>query len=100
MTSLPFESTETFYIDDWLCFRVGTCHGLWRSTDDAYEILAIKNNKQGNGHFDETLQWFESSCRRDGKKLRLYELWNKQLERHLIEKRGFVLKGEFVEKVY
>jgi hypothetical protein len=74
---LPFESTEeTFLNSGFKHFRVGTCYGLWRATDDAYEILAVKNHQKGNGHFKEAMRWFEQSCRRDHKKLRLREVWN------------------------
>jgi len=66
-----FESTTTTYrCTDYKHFRVGTVRGLWRATDEAYEILAVKNEEKGNGHFKETLRWFEQSCKRDNKKLR------------------------------
>lgn len=70
-------------------FRVGTCSGLWRSTKDSYDILAIDNKNPGNGHFDDVLEWFIQSCKRDKKVLRVLEIWNKNFKKHLIEKRGF-----------
>src|SRR5688500_4237623 len=72
-------------------FRIGTCEGLWASTDKTYDILAITNNVPGNGHFEDVLQWFEHSCRRDKKALRILEVWNKRLKMHLVRKRGFAL---------
>src|SRR5687768_8724527 len=75
--------------DDWLRFKVGTCHGLWRCTSEAYEILSIVNNEPGNGHFEDVIEWFESSAKRDNKWVVFMEVWNTKLLRHLIEKRGF-----------
>lgn len=75
---------------DFMCFRVGTCEGLWRSTGFSYDILGIMNSKPGNGHFTDVLEWFEYSCRRDFKHLQIMEVWNKRLLVHLISKRGFV----------
>ena len=74
---IPFESTEqTYRNSDYLHFRVGTCHGLWRATDHSYEILAVHNRAKGNGHFKAALWWFEQSCRRDGKTLLLRQVFN------------------------
>ena len=81
----------------WTEFVIGTCRGAWRCTDDAYEILAIINTAPGNGHFEDVLEWFEFSCRRDGKKFRFLQLENQGFKRHLIEKRGFTDCGVNVE---
>lgn len=70
-------------------FRIGTCEGLWQSTDDSYDILAIKNINKGNGHFEDVMQWFENSCRRDKKNLRFLEVMNPHFKKHLLNKRGF-----------
>lgn len=75
--------------ESYIKFRIGTCAGLWRCVDDAYEILAVTNDNPGNGHFDDVLQWFEFAAKRDGKALRVMEVWNKKLKQHLIKKRGF-----------
>lgn len=75
---------------EWLLFKVGTCHGAWCATGDAYEILTIVNDHPGNGHFDDVLEWFEHSAKRDKKCLRIREVWNKKLKKHLFEKRGFI----------
>ncbi len=37
---LDFEIT-VWIMSPYLRFRIGTCNGLWRSTETAYEILAI-----------------------------------------------------------
>lgn len=70
-------------------FRVGTCEGLYRAEKDHYDILAITNNIPGNGHLNDVFEWFEHSCKRDKKSLRILEVWNSGFRNHLINKRGF-----------
>jgi hypothetical protein len=92
---IPFESTaETYRAGEFLCFRVGTCEGLWRSTSEAYEILAVVNHKRGNGHFKEAMLWFEQSCRRDRKALLVREIWNPRLA-FMLRRNGFKWDGWF-----
>lgn len=79
--------------DGFLRFRVGTVTGVWTATHDAYEILGITNEMSGNGHLDDVFEWFEFSCKRDNKKLRVLETTNKRFRHHLIDKRGFVEDG-------
>jgi hypothetical protein len=79
--------------EEWIKFNVGTCHGLYRATDAAYEILAIINDEPGNGHLNDVFQWFEQSCRRDKKILRIREVWNAYFKAHLQHKRGFKPSG-------
>lgn len=74
-------------------FRVGTCEGLWGADSDGYSILAVTNSAPNNGHFEDVLQWFEHSCKRDKKDLWILEVWNQKLKKHLIEKRGFMERG-------
>lgn len=73
-----------------LIFRVGECHRQWKAIPGVYEILSFINEMPGNGDFGHAMDWFEESCRRDGYRLRIREVGNKQLRTHLIEKRGFV----------
>lgn len=91
-----FKSTHklSFEVADWITddykqFRIGTMEGLWVSTKETYDILALKNNSKGNGHFQDVFDWFENSCRRDKKDLRILEVDNKRLRKHLVNKRGF-----------
>jgi hypothetical protein len=80
-------------IDDekpFLRFKVGTCYGLYRSTPDSYDILSVNNTEIGNGHFEDVMEWFENSCKRDNRNLKVLETWNPLLREHLITKRGFV----------
>lgn len=80
-------------------FRVGTVTGLYGYNEKSYEIICIINSSPGNGHFEDVLQYFERSCRRDNRSLKILELWNQKFKQHLIEKRGFInYEGENVVK--
>jgi hypothetical protein len=74
----------------WMRFKVGTCEGLWRAENGNYEILAIDNKELNNGHFQDTMEWFENSCKREGYGLKFLSILNKRFMRHLVEKRGFL----------
>lgn len=69
-------------------FKVGTCVGLWRGTDTTYDILSIVNEEPGNGHLEDVFEWFEHSCLRDGRDLRVLHC-HERFWKYLIEKRGF-----------
>lgn len=98
--NLDFEAAP-WVTSHFIRFRVGTCEGLWRSTDESYDILAIHNNFPGNGHIQDVFDWFERSCKKDGKKLMVLEVWNSDFKKHLIEKRGFAESGpDNVEKMF
>lgn len=75
--------------DEYMVYRIGTCHGLWFAEDGAYNILAVSNDDPGNGHFEDVMEWFENSCRRDNYDLKVLECWNQELKYHLMTKRGF-----------
>jgi hypothetical protein len=83
-----------FNQEGWQIFKIGTCNGQWTSTNDSYDILSVINDDPGNGHFDDVLEWFEQSCIRDKKALRILEVWNKELAKHLVTKRGFTYQSE------
>lgn len=87
--NLDFE-VAPWITEDFQRFRIGTVSGIWAATSLSYDILGIDNDKPGNGHFEDTLQWFENSCKRDNRALRILEVWNERLKKHLISKRGFV----------
>ncbi len=81
----PFKIGDETYIQ----FKVGTVTGVYFTDTQNYNILAVVNDKEGNGHFSDTLEWFEQSCRRDKMGLVFLELINNDFEKHLIEKHGF-----------
>jgi hypothetical protein len=91
--NLDFLQSTQPYMEDFFGFKIGTCHGLYRSTEVAYEILAIVNDQPGNGHLEDVFEYFERSCRRDHKALRVLEIWNERFKKHLISKRGFRADG-------
>lgn len=82
--------TSRYWGDSWEEFKIGTCFGQWRSTDDSYEILSILNTEKGNGHVKDVFQWFEYSCIRDKKDLKVLEVWNNDFKRMLI-------RNDFIE---
>lgn len=83
-----------------VAFRVGTCDGIYTVRDNAYQIIAIQNSEPGNGHFEDVLQWFENSCKRDKKNLMFMEIMNADFGRHLCLKRGFKRKGAHAIKKF
>jgi hypothetical protein len=87
--SLIFEQCGFEYDPTFFRFRIGTCTGLWTVEGKAYIIIAVTNSVPGNGHFEDVLEWFENSCRRDRYSLRMAEFFNPRLKQHMIEKRGF-----------
>lgn len=90
--NLPFEIAPfemDVFDEGWLRFRVGTCQGVWNSKGKQYRLLAVDNSEPGNGHFDDVLEWFEHSAKRDKKDFVILELWNERLAEHLKTKRGF-----------
>lgn len=99
--NLAFEMAPFEYDPAFFRFRIGTCDGLWTTGDKAYIIVAVTNNEPGNGHFEDVLEWFENSAKRDGYSLRIAEFFNPRLKNHFIEKRGFKPYGiNDVEKIF
>jgi len=86
--------------DQWIRFRIGTCHGLWRGTHREYQILAVINEEPGNGHFEDVIDWFERSAKRDNRNLMFMEMINDEFRDHLINKRGFEITSNNVIKRY
>lgn len=94
---LPFLSKRwdnPFNIDDWQEFKIGTCKGQWMPTQNTYDILGIVNYSPGNGHFTDVIEWFENSCKRDNKDLRIMEVMNKDFALHLVSKKGFTYQTD------
>jgi hypothetical protein len=79
--------------DGWRNFRVGTCTGLWRDAEGAYEILSIINRNPGNKHVEAVFWHFYQSCKRDKRNFIIREVMNPGLAAKLI-KLGFTLKTE------
>ena len=65
--------------EGWRHFRVGTCGGLYRDREGAYEILAIFNDKPGNKHVEAAFAHFYASCKRDKRDFIVREVMNEGL---------------------
>lgn len=63
---------------------------LWNDKPKSFEILAIVNDLPGNGHFEDVMDWFQSSCVCAQVPLIIRSVDNKKFLKHLIDKRGFV----------
>lgn len=99
-----FESSHKliFELGEWpldpevLLFKVGTCHGLYQvyrpgsGEPNVFGIIAIKNEKQHNGHLEDVFEWFYHSCKAHEYDMAFMEIWNKRFMQHLV-KRGFKL---------
>jgi hypothetical protein len=69
-------------------FKIGTCIGLFGITQEGYEIHSINNIEQGNGHFEDVLEWFEYVCKRDSGSLIFTNVPTERFKKHL-KKRGY-----------
>lgn len=83
-------------------YRIGTVEGQWMHTEFAYCIISFLNKSPGNGHLDDVFEWFEHSCKRDGKALMIMAFANDRFKKHCIEKRGFtaIPNTDDVIKIY
>ena len=73
----------------WNLFRYGTCHGQYRITPDAVELLSIINDDSGNGHFHHLMNHFISMAKKRKLPFRVLEVNNRNLKTHLLFKWGF-----------
>lgn len=87
--NLHFEVAPWPYEQSFMKFRVGTCEGLYTAFPGTYVIVAVTNNEPHNGHLNDVFEWFENSCKREKRNLRVAELMNPKFAIHLSEKRGF-----------
>lgn len=65
--SLEFLAAPFEHDDSLVRFKVGSCHGLYGCTNEAYELIAVMNDQPGNGHLTDVFEWFEASAKRDKK---------------------------------
>ena len=70
-------------------FEIGSVHGLWRQGKAVVEIWAIINDKPGNGHMDDAIEWFVEIARLSGVILRVVEISSVTFRNQLIDKWGF-----------
>lgn len=77
-------------------FRYGTCHGLWRNADDAIEVVAVTNDKPGNGCFAKLMIELGRMAGAT-RVVRFREMLNDGLTKHLVAKWGFRCVGRNCE---
>lgn len=95
MDTIPFEQKSKPWLSTrFFEFRVGTVHGLYcfNTWDDAVEILAVKNEKKGNGHFKIAMDFFERFAQEEGLVLRLLDVWNLRLYWNSVKYHGYKRK--------
>lgn len=73
----------------WHDFKCGSVHGLYRPHDHEFQILAVVNTKNGNGHFEKMMEWFMKSATREHYNLSFLDVENPVLFKRLIGM-GFV----------
>jgi len=78
----PDEFLERPYKREWREFIVGSCKGIYRTTNNEYEILAVVNTKK-NDNFDTVLTWFKKSAKRDKYNLSFLEVGNPKFKQKL-----------------
>lgn len=88
---LDFEQSPLPWLRDnsYTPFKIGTVEGLYCANKKRYEILAVINKVQGNGHFTDVLEWFTFSAQRDGYALVFLEMLNESLSNYLISSHQF-----------
>ena len=92
--NLLFETREWWFDNNKTEFCVGTCEGLYYCDKKNYIILAIRNNSPGNGHFNDVIQWFENSCKRDKRNLVFECIINDRFKKYLL-KNGFKVCNKY-----
>lgn len=90
---LDFEAFPWYRDNDMTAFKVGTCEGLYQTTQSSYQIVAVTNDEKGNGHLGDVFEWFDNSCKRDKKDLEVVAIMNPRFMVHLMNRRGFIRNG-------
>jgi hypothetical protein len=75
-------------------FKVGSVIGIFGVTHDGYEIHSCNNTEINNGNFEDVMEWFEYSAKRDKGSLTFTDVKNKRFRKHLLKKRGFKVSEE------
>lgn len=71
-------------------FKHGTVHGLLELTPTAVNLIAIHNDRRGNGHFVRALGHLESAAASHDLTFRVVHFWNKRLADWFL-RRGYLL---------
>ena len=79
----------------WTDFKCGSCRGIYKGNNNGFEILAVQNTKK-NRDFDQVLEWFHKSAKRDKCSVVFLEVGNPKLEKKL-RKIGYIGTKERLE---
>lgn len=71
-------------------YRCGTCDGIFEDGENHVGVIAIVNSQPQNGHFNDTMEWFDYMAQSTNRELKFFEIWNDRLYKHLIDKRGHI----------
>lgn len=71
-------------------FIVGTCHGLWVQHNLSVDMWAVINEKPGNGHMDDVIEWFFQIAKAGNVPIRVMDISNKTFYDELVEKWKFL----------
>jgi hypothetical protein len=84
-----------------LAYSFGHVHGILACGSGVLTIVAIVNDEPGNGEFAKVMGMFESVAENWPCPLRVGAIWNRDLKRHLLKKRGYQpdAHGEYSDSV-
>jgi hypothetical protein len=77
-----------------MVFHFGQCHGLIEADDYRLQIIAITNEKPGNGNFVQAMDTLEAAARRRQLAVEVAAITNGRLRIHLELKRGYRIKPD------
>lgn len=88
------------FMEDAKIFQVGTVHGLLMLEGNAVQIIAIINERPGNGNFKHAMSMIEKMANKQNKSTQVVAIVNEGLRKHLVTKCGYTDHGEYVEKPF
>lgn len=73
-----------------LIYKIGTCHGIYRTNKFSVDIIEMTNDEPANSHFDDVLQWFTEIARQERLPLRIVGILNPEIKSILVKSYGFI----------
>jgi len=70
-------------------YEVGTVHGLWHQSSMSVDVFALINEKPGNGHVDDALEWFFAIAKEGALGVRVVNITAEAFRQTLINEWGF-----------
>ena len=74
---------------NWTEVEIGTCFAVVEYGTELNTLLFIENDEPGNGDFKRMMDYLEWESNEAAVSIEVIEIWNKNLEKHLINKRGY-----------